>query len=193
MFMFKLKMKVSSFFRYQAKKALLIGLAILLLVVGFFVVRAVIEPAGSRSDVHGNMPRADMIYDFEYLMTALEENWPFFNLSISANGVDVRNLANNTRTLLNDPATDLNCPIDFFDIILEHFFEPINQLGNLWPTVSYEAFFTTRDRLRREVQSQGANNRLTTYLYDLHTKPEVAAFYNNLRSAGRGLPPPQAC
>jgi len=136
------------------------------------------------------MPREDMIADFEYLMTALEESWPFFNLSISANGVDVHALANDTRALLNDLTTDLDSPLDFLDIIQEHFFEPIDQLGHLRQIASYESFFDAQRQLQWSIE-HGAIDRFTAYLYDLFHRPEAVMFYSLLRDAGRGIPSPQ--
>jgi len=196
MFMFKIRNAISSFFTSfwwkHKKKFKVTGLAIVFLIAGFFGVRLAVNAITHRVAVHrfNNMSREDMIYDFEYLMTALEESWPFFNLSISANNVDVHELSNNTRALLNNPATDISSPLDFLDIIEEHFFTPISQLGHLRTTSSYESYFALKEELRWSIE-HGANNRTTAYFYDLSNRPEVVMFYSRLRDEGRGSPRPQ--
>ncbi|MCL2188705.1 MAG: S41 family peptidase [Defluviitaleaceae bacterium] len=137
------------------------------------------------------MSHENMIYDFEYLITALEENWPFFNLSISANGVDVHVLAENTRAFLNNPANDINEPFDFMDIMQLYFFGPINQLGGLTLTTSYSDFFNLQSSIVHAIE-QGANNRTTFYLHELTQKQEVQLFYDRLQNAGRGTQSLQA-
>ena len=189
--MYRLRMSIAFFFQNHRKKFLLIGLVVILLVPIFFGVRFAVNAITHRVAVHrfDNMPREDMISDFEYLMTVLEENWPFFNLSISANNVDVRELADNTRVLLNNPATDISSPLDFLDILEEHFFAPINQLGHLRQMASYEVYFGFKYNTRWDV-SHGAIDRITHHHYNLLHKPEVVMFYSRLRDAGRGVSPP---
>jgi len=188
-------MATGFFFQYHGKKILLVGLvAAILFAVGFYTIRPAIDAINHRAAVNrfNNMTRDDMISDFEYLMTTLEENWPFFNISISANGVDVRELADNTRTLLNNPATDINCPFDFLHIVQEYFFEPINQLGHLRQIFHYEDFFATRARVNLEIE-QGRIDRLFVFFHEVFNRPESVLFYDRLRDTGRGgvMPPPR--
>ncbi|MCL2203428.1 MAG: S41 family peptidase [Defluviitaleaceae bacterium] len=130
-----------------------------------------------------NMSRADMMYDFEYMMTALEESWPFFDMSISANGVDVRERADIVRTLLNDSATEIH-PFEFLDLLHEHFFRPINSLGHLQPIIDYEQFFDSYDYL---LQTRTIN-RFYAHLYEIHTRPEVLMFYTRMKEDGWEIP-----
>ncbi|MCL2527027.1 MAG: S41 family peptidase [Defluviitaleaceae bacterium] len=134
------------------------------------------------------MPIEDMIYDFEYLITALEENWPFFNLSISANNVDVQEHANNTRALLDAPDANIDCPIDFLEVIHEHFFEPIDQLGHLRPVRFHEYVFDNLPDLRLRAVGPSAN-RNEAFLYEMLTRPDVTVFYSRLMDSGRGVAP----
>ena len=132
-----------------------------------------------------NMSRDDMIYDFEYLMTVLEENWPFFNLSISANDVDVRELADNMRALLNNPATEINTPIDLLYLMHEYFFYPIGWLGHLSLYRNYVSFFEDLELIKQTVQD-GIANSITLSRYERNTRPETLMFYSRLRDMGRG-------
>lgn len=134
-----------------------------------------------------NMPRENMINDFEHLMTVLEENWPFFNLSISANGVDVRELAEDMRLLLHDPSTPIDNPLDFLDLLHEHFFSPIGQLGHLSMIRNHEAFFDARSTVNWQMQN-GFTSRFNKYYYELYTRPESVMFYRRLRDTGRNVP-----
>jgi len=145
---------------------LLFGVVAVLLTVGFFIWPVITESIRHRVAVQrfDNTSREYMVDDFEYLMTVLEENWPFFNLSVSANNVDVRELADDVRVLLNDPSTAISSPLDFLDLMQEYFFMPIGQLGHLRPTLRYEHFFSDK-QLQQEWMSAGANIRWGAYLY----------------------------
>jgi len=169
-----------------------IGLMVVIIVV-FFAWTPTVNAISRQLDIRrfNNMPREHMIYDFEYLMTALEENWPFFNLSLSANNIDVRALADYMRILLRDPATPINCPIDFLDIMQIHFFEPIGQLGHLRQETSCERYFATRTQFQFLVEQflTNAHNRTTVHINNLYNRPEVVLFYSRLRDTGRGSLP----
>ncbi|MCL2203426.1 MAG: S41 family peptidase [Defluviitaleaceae bacterium] len=145
------------------------------------------EQYEARVAIHrfNNMSRADMLYDFEYLMTILEENWPFFNLSISANGVDVRELADEMRRMLHDPSTPIRNPIDFLYLVHEYFMVPINQLGHLSLSRCYEGFFQSLAQLSTLVE-QFPTHRSTKHNYATLSRPEVLMFYSRLRDSGRG-------
>jgi len=139
-----------------------------------------------------NMSREDMIYDFEYLITAMEENWPFFNVSISANGVDVHVLADNMRAILSDTATEINHPLDFSDLMQAHFFEPINQLGHLRQVRNAEVFFGDREFYAARMEA-GIRGRTILYYYEVFNRMESIYFYTRMRELDRGDParPPQ--
>jgi len=128
-----------------------------------------------------------MIEDFEYLMTALEENWPFFNLSISANGVDVHELASNVRAMLHDPETTIDNPFDFFDIMQEYFYDPIGQLGHLAQYPGYEHFFVSLEGSRQNIRD-GAVSTFTHHVYGVLNRENTVLFYTQLRETGRGRP-----
>jgi len=140
-----------------------------------------------------NMSRDRMAYDFEYLMTAMEENWPFFNVSISANNVDVHELADNVRAMLDDPSTVINCPLDFLDLLRIHFFVPIGQLGHLWALPCDEIFFGELQFQRHGIEWEREyeiHRYLTRNLHyhNVFTRLEPLLFYTRLREEGRGIP-----
>ena len=166
-----------------------------------------------------NMSDARFIYDFEYLMWALEENWPFFNLSVSANDVDVWELADNMRYILH--TTDVGHPHDFLDLLHENFLAPIGQLGHLRAWRQYEDYINTLgmtlSSIRRhesmEPVLRGVHFPIEEILYpdrlavfsrifcernvpeyymlwfNALTRPETITFYQTLRDAGRCTPP----
>jgi len=83
----------------------------------------------------------NFLYDFNYLMRALEENWPFFNLSISANVVDVHEVAENMRYILSNPTNAGICVHTFQDLLREHFFWEVRRIGHLFTIWQYTAYF----------------------------------------------------
>ncbi|MCL2203707.1 MAG: S41 family peptidase [Defluviitaleaceae bacterium] len=139
------------------------------------------------------MSREDMLYDFEHMMGVLEENWPFFNLSVSANGVDVRQRADIVRALLHDPATPIRNPIDFLYLLQTYFFGPIGQLGHLSAIRSHELFFSWKESALLNMEwhrNYGTITQMIQFQYDRFTSPEMLMFYSRLRDMGRGVPPP---
>ncbi|MCL2188708.1 MAG: S41 family peptidase [Defluviitaleaceae bacterium] len=128
--------------------------------------------------------------DFEHLMTLLEENWPFFNIAYSARGVDMHELADNIRTLLNDPIEVIDCPIDFMYTLHEHLIIPTNGLAHLSMLRSYGWFFGWLNSAEQHVRYN--ENPLPMYqrLYQIVTRPETIEFYTRLWLEERGTETP---
>jgi hypothetical protein len=139
-----------------------------------------------------NMPRENFIEDFEYLMTALEENWPFFELSKSAKGIDVHELANDFREKLNDPDFGITNPHEFLDQLRIHFIRPVDITGSLGVIWDYNSFFNI---LMGFIPTEDYNwmdfvmNIRGTNLL-IFTRPETLLFYSTLRDAGGTDIPP---
>jgi len=131
-----------------------------------------------------NQGNENLLYDFNYLMWAMEENWPFFNLSISANGVDVHALADNVRRILSDPATEDMGPHAFLDFLRENFIWPINQLGHLNTTWRYQAYFNYVQVTSAWANHLGDTSTDINSQMELLTRPQVVMFYETLRDAG---------
>jgi len=135
MFFFRIKMSISNFFlRLSMRKKLLRGTAVvaiaaLMLTVAFFSSREWIMAHVNWQFAlhrHRNLTMADFQYDFEHLMRVLEEDWPFFELSISANGVDVHQLADEFRHTLASADVDA---IGFLSCCARIFSAPLGNLG----------------------------------------------------------------
>ena len=138
---------------------------------------------------HDNLAAADFQYDFEHLMRVLEADWPFFELSISANGVDVHQLANEFRYTLAEADVDA---IGFFELLREEFFRPIGQLGHLW-VVNYPMFFSNslawNAQRIREANYHGGVTPLARHNSELVRHLPSIILYNSLRDAGIGSLP----
>ena len=179
------------FFRNNKKLLTIIAIAVPLIAGAIFIAPPIINTVQRNMAVNRfhNMSREAMLEDFDYLMEALEGSWPFFNLSISANDVDVRDLADNMRVLIMDPNTDINNPHDFLDLLHIHFIIPIRQLGHLNAIIHYQEYFFALSSFIENIE-RGARQNLDavadyyTRELELYTRPEVAMFYQTLREAG---------
>ena len=198
MFSYKLrqaKTALALFFFTHRRKILTITASIVLVVL---LVVYVIPPAVSAAGRHldqrrvinrfNNLSNEDFLYDFEYLMNALEDNWPFFNLSVSANGVDVRALADNIRAILQGP--EIGDAFEFHDLLQENFIAPINQLGNLQIVPDYMHYIMYTN-LYRFARSPWFTCRWTDYLYEHYYRPGVVMFYTMMREARGQTPLPE--
>ena len=190
-----IRFRLEVFFHAHRRKILAIAASsVLIVLVAVFavppVVRAVSERVEHRRAVNrfNNLSNEDFIYDFEYLMQVLEENWPFFNLSVSANGVDVRELADNVRAVLHGPG--VGDPFEFLDMMRAEFFGPIGQLGHLWPIPGYDYFYGLQQwvALRR---SPWQVSRMIEFIHELISKSEVVMFYTMLRYAQDDVSEPE--
>ncbi|MCL2562659.1 MAG: S41 family peptidase [Oscillospiraceae bacterium] len=105
------------------------------------------DTEGSEKDLaiyrFNNLTTEDFLYDFNYLMQALEENWPFFNISVSTRGIDVRELADDVRNMLDSPSVVIGDALAFADLLDVHFLQPIGHLGHLSSPWPYDEFFRT--------------------------------------------------
>jgi len=131
-----------------------------------------------------NQGNENLLYDFNYLMRALEENWPFFNLSISANGVDVHEVADNVRRILSDPATEDVDTHAFLDFLRENFFWEIGRIGHLWLMWQYQDHFESIRAHNQIVRDMGVTPYNVAAALERHARPQTAMFYETLRDAG---------
>ena len=201
MFFFRLRVSISNvFFRLSLRKKLLRGLATaaivaLILTAAFFSSREWIMwhvDFTIAQHRHRNLTTADFQYDFDHLIRVLEEDWPFFELSISANGVDVHQLADDFRNTLAD--TDVDA-VGFFELLREDFFRPIGSLGHLW-TTNYPRYF---QRWHRPVDHMfweewemtvfGEIRAGTRHNAELARHLPSRFLYHSLRDAGIGSQP----
>jgi len=180
------------FFLGIHKKKILALLIIVPIIAGtaFFVVPPAVATVQSNVTTNRflNMPDESFLYDFDYLVTAMEENWPFFNLSISANGVDVHELADNMRAILQDPDIDIGGPHGFADLLREHFIWPIDGLGHFRAIWQYQEYFDSLQFTINELQ-WGVHNFDNVFdgvglWLEQMVRDETVMFYTTLRDAG---------
>jgi hypothetical protein len=193
MLLYKIRIRISDFWKRRYKLIILSFILLLISPIAYYLTVTVgyVELQVFRYNAEirrfNNMSRQQMLYDFEYLMAALEENWPFFNLSVSANGVDVHALADDVRAMLNDSSTEINSPFDFTDLLRTYFFLPINQLGHLRLFYDPWSFSISRENAVQTIE-QGIHNPYTLHSYEMYTRPETVQFYTRMRVERRGIP-----
>jgi len=89
------------------------------------------EPAfESVVEVIGGRTREGFLLDFDYMMSALEENYPHFGTIYRKTGVDLRKVATQVREMIADESFDIDSQI-FYDILAEHFFPYASHVGHL--------------------------------------------------------------
>jgi len=131
-----------------------------------------------------NQGNESLLYDFNYLMHILEENWPFFNLSKSVNGVDIHQLADDIRSILSNPATDDMTIHEFLDFLRVNFFWEVGRIGHLNLMWRYNYYFTSVANLNQIVRDAGATPTNVTMFHEIYTRPNTALFYQTLRDMG---------
>ena len=179
------------FLRNNKKLLTIIAIAVPLIVGAIFIAPPIVNTMQHNMAVNRfhNISRETMLEDFDYLMEALEGSWPFFNLSVSANDVDVRELADNMRVLIMDPNTNINNPHDFLDMLHTYFLQPIGGLGHLYAIIHYQEYFAVLSNFIENIE-RGARQNLDAVVdyytreLELYKRPEVAMFYQTLREAG---------
>ena len=88
-----------------------------------------------------NLTRECFLHDFDYLMTMLEENAPYFSLIYRRNGVDMLALIPELRARLEDESQDINLA-SFFNLIQNEFFYHALPVTHLW----FESYLELRHR-----------------------------------------------
>jgi len=169
--------------KYKRAIKVLVLSAIILVIVAIFAGQPIANAIQHRLLMHrfNNLSHDDFLYDFNYLMNALEENWPFFNLSISVNDVNVRELADNFRASLSDTTTSIDGAHGFLDLLRKNFIWPIDNLGHLMAVWQYQSYFEQMDDIRWRASMGMAES--IQFLYQI-LRPETAIFYETLRDAG---------
>ena len=115
--------------------------------------------------------REDFLYDFDYMIAFLENNYPFFPLIYEKHGVDMRQKAEELRHYIAYEAKDLNWSV-FFNLLRDEFFRHANYVGHL----AILSEFTRQDYIRGYEQRllpyyrhmlNILNNPLTDEIYSL--------------------------
>jgi len=132
-----------------------------------------------------------LLYDFNYLMTVLEENWPFFNLSYNA-GVDVHKLADNVRATLSDTTTADKSVHEFMDYLRVHFFYEIWPIGRMQLFYSSSIYQNRILSIASSMTYSGGALFNAPMFTEILTRPEAMMFYHTLDEAGESqLPNPE--
>jgi len=170
------------------KRKILIGIVTLLVAIVLAI--RMIPPAldaardGRELDQFLNQGNEALLYDFNYLMHTLEENWPFFNLSKSANGVDIHEVADNVRRILTDPATEDIGTHEFIDFLRQHFFWEIGRIGHLSPIWQYQNYFEELNEYEWISRTMRFTPTNVAMFQELHARPQTVMFYETFRDAG---------
>ncbi|MCL2226862.1 MAG: hypothetical protein FWB97_04455 [Oscillospiraceae bacterium] len=125
----------------------------------------------------------DFLYDVDYMMQILEENFPMFGVAYRRFGVDLREKAELTRNAIADVEGDISVH-DFFDILQEYFFSPAAGIGFL--ELIDESGLARA--LINWIGSDEAGFRMTPHvstLFDAFTRAESVAFYGSFMYGGR--------
>jgi len=85
------------------------------------------------------LTREDFLYDFDYLMTMMQENFPYFGLIYRRNGVDMTALMPELRAMIEDESFNLNF-VSFYDLLRTDFFYHAWPVTHLWFTVYDELY-----------------------------------------------------
>jgi len=132
-----------------------------------------------------NQPNENYLYDFNHLMRVLDENWPFFSLSYSANGVDVHQVAARVRAILEDPATPPMTVHEFMDFLRINFTWEVGGIGHLNMMWQYQNYFSSIQdfsAIARNVRGDTPPN--VAALQARYRMSQVAMFYETLRDIG---------
>lgn len=111
----------------KLKKILIFGTIVVTSAVAIGIGWYLLRPAITLALAENRLDRLDtndFLYDFDFMMANLEENFPFFEISASANGLDLHELAASTREIIAD--TPNMHPLEFYDIISDGFFAQLN-------------------------------------------------------------------
>jgi len=122
----------------------------------------------------------DFLYDFEYLINTLEDNWPFINIANELNDVSMNELANNIRNKLTDTNFNIGSAHDFNSFLLENFFIPIGWLGHLQSVWNYNDFFDHKTQLEHASRRSSRISFEGTSYEDMFSL-ETLVFYDSLR------------
>ncbi|MCL2168520.1 MAG: S41 family peptidase, partial [Defluviitaleaceae bacterium] len=139
--MFKLRMRVSMLKVWMQMKwanhrqGLLAAMFIVpALAAGLWWMRPVIEQRvfdARENRRFNNLSREDFLYDFDYMIAVLYENFPLEQVIYDARGINIWEHAASMRERLADPEFVINDAHHFFDIMVEEFFDPMGRIGHL--------------------------------------------------------------
>jgi hypothetical protein len=79
-----------------------------------------------------NLTRADFVQDFDFMVELLKESFPFEEAIYYRHNINIWELAAEVREMLTDPATQINDPYDFFELLRIEFFDPMDGIGHLF-------------------------------------------------------------
>ena len=88
-----------------------------------------------RHEFARSITREQILEDFDYMMTVLEDNFPFFDLTYRRRGVDIREEARRFRGALEDENMPINARI-FEEFLLWDFINSIYWVGHLRPLMT---------------------------------------------------------
>lgn len=103
--------------------------SILVLVILSFVIFIIVSLTAHLA--HPRLTREEFLYDFDYLVTVLEENFPSLGIIYNRNGVDLPKIAQRLRSQLTDGSVSIDF-VSFWSMLRDDFFDPAWPVGHLW-------------------------------------------------------------
>ena len=132
--MYRLKNKLHTLFALRGWRIFQVFTAIAIIAVVAVIFVPSLTPRVQRlywrARLH-TLNRQHFLYDFDYMMRVLEENFPYFDLVERTRDIDMRLLAAEVREKLADPSTGIRNAYDFYYFLRANFFGVIGQVGHL--------------------------------------------------------------
>ncbi|MCL2285335.1 MAG: S41 family peptidase [Firmicutes bacterium] len=105
---------------------------------GFVIIAAVMAVAITVTPIiwrevqcrQNKLTRQEILYDFDYLLTAIEENFPFLGMLYRRDGVDLLAIGQEVRTQIAEETTTM-CIRDFWNVLQYDFLAYAEQIGHL--------------------------------------------------------------
>ncbi|MCL2227250.1 MAG: S41 family peptidase [Oscillospiraceae bacterium] len=130
------------------------------------------------------LARDDFLYDFDYMMLILEENFPMFGVVYRKLGVDLQEKAALTRAAIANEPDDIGVH-GFFDIMQEHFFSHAAGIGFLALLTETTFLCTLVPWIGADETGIRASGPNAGAFFEAFSRPESVAFYGEFMYMGR--------
>ena len=178
--MYKLKNKLHTIFALNGWKIfkVFIAMAIVAIIAMIYIPALMPNARALYWRVRLNtLNRQHFLYDFDYMVRVLEENFPYFDLVERTRGVDIRLLAEEARQLLADPNTYIPNAYVFYQFLREEFFMPIGGVGHL-QLISAQGWY--QDMMQMMLGSSWYYYGYWWYeVAQAYLRPQSVTFYRN--------------
>ncbi|MCL2350546.1 MAG: S41 family peptidase [Defluviitaleaceae bacterium] len=138
--------------------------------------------------------RADFLYDFDYMIYVLEENFPYEHIIYDTHGINIWENAARTRAIIADASTSPADAHAFFDLITQDFFQPMGNIGHLFALNQAGYLGRLHGYVISMQHARGSANRLFyDHFMQIFTNRRVMTFYysalaNEIEGASASTP-----